>query len=233
MQCPRDSPARNTISSFPVCGQAVVLATHIVGTGVTLPSGSTAPGDDLDEIPRDTVMGNWASCMGRSSRWFRQTPGEIRRAGAADRGGGGGGKPRVVDIRTSERRSELSAQFDLSLNFNQVWWDLGASTGRTSLITDSSDGRLPPRTASRQAYEATPEAKWLEAVDWELAPADGPENYGTQRPLHYRAPSANHSKQRQQPRPDPAVARTRRQPPSAAVQLSFAIIPVTSQPQLA
>ena len=79
---------------------------------------------------------------------------------------------------TSERRSELTAQFDLSLNFNQVWWDLGASTGRTSLVTDPSDGRLPPRTASRQAYEATPEAKWLQAVDWGLAPADGPENYG-------------------------------------------------------
>ena len=79
---------------------------------------------------------------------------------------------------TSERRSELTAQFDLSLNFNQVWWDLGASTGRTSLVTDPSDGRLPPGTASRQAYEATPEAKWLQAVDWGLAPADGPENYG-------------------------------------------------------
>ena len=51
-------------------------------------------------------------------------------------------------------------------------------TGRTSLITDPSDGRLPPRKASRQAYEATPEAKWLQAVDWGLAPADGPENYG-------------------------------------------------------
>ncbi len=51
-------------------------------------------------------------------------------------------------------------------------------TGRTSLITDPSDGRLPPRKASRQAYEATAEAKWLQAVDWGLAPADGPENYG-------------------------------------------------------
>ena len=37
---------------------------------------------------------------------------------------------------TSERRSELTPEYDLSLNFNQVWWDLGNSTGRTSLITD-------------------------------------------------------------------------------------------------
>jgi hypothetical protein len=79
---------------------------------------------------------------------------------------------------TSDRRSELTPQFDLSLNFNQVWWDMGTSTGRTSLITDPSDGRLPPRTPNRQAYEATPEAERLQTVGWGLAPADGPENYG-------------------------------------------------------
>ena len=78
---------------------------------------------------------------------------------------------------TSERRSELTAQFDLSLNFNQFWWDPGVSTGRTSLITDPADGRFPPRTPNRQAYEATPEAQRLQTVDGGLAPADGPENY--------------------------------------------------------
>lgn len=77
---------------------------------------------------------------------------------------------------TSERRSELTAQYDLSLNFNQFWWDLGVSTGRTSLITDPADGRLPPRTPDRQAYEATPEAPRLHAVRWGLAPAHGPED---------------------------------------------------------
>ncbi len=79
---------------------------------------------------------------------------------------------------TSERRSELSPRFDLSLNFNQFWWNLGTSIGRTSLITDPAHGRLPPRTSNRQDYEATPEAKWLQTVGWGLAPADGPEHYG-------------------------------------------------------
>ncbi len=78
---------------------------------------------------------------------------------------------------TSERRSGLTSQFDLSLNFNQFWWDIGTSTGRTSLITDPADGRLPPLTADRQAYAATAEAKRRQAVDWGLAPADGPANY--------------------------------------------------------
>ena len=76
---------------------------------------------------------------------------------------------------TSERRSELTPEYDLSLNFNQFWWDLGTSTGRTSLITDPADGRLPPGTPERQAYEATPEAQRLQAVRWGLAPAHGPE----------------------------------------------------------
>ena len=89
---------------------------------------------------------------------------------------------------TSERRSELTSQFDLSLNFNQVWWDLGTSTGRTSLITDPADGRLPPRTSNRQVYEATPEAQRLQAVSngrpgldpgtWVFAPAHGPQDVG-------------------------------------------------------
>jgi hypothetical protein len=73
---------------------------------------------------------------------------------------------------TSERRSALTPEHDLSLNFNQFWWDLGASTGRTSLITDPADGRLPPLTPERQAYEATPEAKRLQAVRSGLGPEE-------------------------------------------------------------
>ena len=77
---------------------------------------------------------------------------------------------------TSERRSELSPLFDLSLNYNQFWWDLGVSTGRTSLITDPADGRLPPRTPERQAYEASQEGQRLQAARWGLGPANGPED---------------------------------------------------------
>ena len=77
---------------------------------------------------------------------------------------------------TSARRRELTPLFDLSLNYNQFWWDLGVSTGRTSLIADPADGRLPPWTPDRQAYEATPEARRLQAVRWGLAPANGPED---------------------------------------------------------
>ena len=69
---------------------------------------------------------------------------------------------------TSERRSELTPEYDLSLNFNQVWWDLGNSTGRTSLITDPSNGRLPPLTPEQEAYRATPEWQRLQQSEMGL-----------------------------------------------------------------
>ena len=63
---------------------------------------------------------------------------------------------------SSERRSELTAERDLGLAYNQVWWDRGTSTGRTSLIVDTPDGRLPPltpegekRQTERQEYRRT------------------------------------------------------------------------------
>ena len=71
-------------------------------------------------------------------------------------------------VATSERRSELTPEYDLSLNFNQVWWDLGNSTGRTSLITDPSNGRLPPLTPEQEAYRATPEWQRLQQSEMGL-----------------------------------------------------------------
>ncbi len=55
---------------------------------------------------------------------------------------------------TSERRGELSATRDLALAYNQVWWDRGESTGRTSLIVDPPDGRLPPLTPEAERRQA-------------------------------------------------------------------------------
>ena len=39
---------------------------------------------------------------------------------------------------------------DLALAYNQFWWDRGASIGRTSLIIDPKDGRLPALTDAGQ-----------------------------------------------------------------------------------
>lgn len=55
---------------------------------------------------------------------------------------------------SSDRRAELTPERDLSLAYDQVWWDRGESTGRTSLIVDPADGRLPPLTAEAQRRAA-------------------------------------------------------------------------------
>ena len=55
---------------------------------------------------------------------------------------------------SSERRGELTSDRDLALAYNQVWWDRGASTGRTSLIVDPPAGRLPPLTPAAERRQA-------------------------------------------------------------------------------
>lgn len=49
----------------------------------------------------------------------------------------------------AERRPTDRAQ-DVELAYDQVWWDRGRSIGRTSLIVDPKDGRLPPLTENGQ-----------------------------------------------------------------------------------
>ena len=72
----------------------------------------------------------------------------------------------------SERRSELTREQDVALAYNQFWWDRGISVGRTALLTDPADGRLPPRTAERQAYEASAEAQRRRTARRGRGPAD-------------------------------------------------------------
>ena len=73
---------------------------------------------------------------------------------------------------SSERRAELTPERDLALAYNQVWWDRGTATGRTSLIVDPPDGRLPPLTlAAEQRQAARREHRRLHAYDsWEDRP---------------------------------------------------------------
>ena len=52
----------------------------------------------------------------------------------------------ATTFATSERRSELSAERDVGLAYNQFWWDRGLSDGRTALIIDPPNGKIPDRT---------------------------------------------------------------------------------------
>src|SRR5206468_3860075 len=47
------------------------------------------------------------------------------------------------DARTNADRRDGGASADLARAYNAFWYDRGKSTGRTSLIIDPADGRLP------------------------------------------------------------------------------------------
>ena len=58
------------------------------------------------------------------------------------------------DARTSADRRDGSAEADLARAYNAYWYDRGKSIGRTSLIIDPPDGRLPPLTAEGRRRQA-------------------------------------------------------------------------------
>ena len=69
---------------------------------------------------------------------------------------------------SSERRGQLTVQRDLDLAYDQFWWDRGTSDGRTSLIIDPSDGRIPFTSAGRERIDAR--------MAQRERPAQGPED---------------------------------------------------------
>jgi hypothetical protein len=54
------------------------------------------------------------------------------------------------DSRASADNRPKDKDADLALAYDQFWWDRGGSIGRTSLIIDPKDGRLPALTAEGQ-----------------------------------------------------------------------------------
>jgi hypothetical protein len=54
------------------------------------------------------------------------------------------------DTRASADNRPKDKDADLALAYDQFWWDRGGSIGRTSLIIDPKDGRLPALTAEGQ-----------------------------------------------------------------------------------
>ena len=66
----------------------------------------------------------------------------------------------------TDKRSDPGSVADVNAAYNNFWWERGWSDGRTSLIYDPPDGRIPPRT-----IEAQKRALSVPAENF-----DGPEN---------------------------------------------------------
>jgi hypothetical protein len=59
-----------------------------------------------------------------------------------------------ADARTGADRRDGGAEADLARAYNAYWYDRGTSTGRTALIVDPPDGRLPPLTPEGRRRQA-------------------------------------------------------------------------------
>ncbi len=79
------------------------------------------------------------------------------------------------ELNKDQRVSDgISAQRDVALAYNDFWWDYGNSLtddGRTSLVFDPPNGRVPPLTPEAERRAASPEARQFEATRSGMAPA--------------------------------------------------------------
>ena len=105
-----------------------------------------------------------------------------------------------MEQRAAERHSQANAPSEVRTEplpaggnvgaYNSFWNEQGTAvvqTGRTSLISDPTNGRLPPLTPEAEARIASPAYHRLGDVRDGRVPADGPEEMGlSERCLWYR-----------------------------------------------
>ncbi len=88
-------------------------------------------------------------------------------------------------IGTDKRAAPGTAE-DVNGAYNGFWWERGWSDGRTSLIYDPLDGRIPPMTPEAQRRQA--EQARLDPLNPNFAGANGPEDFEFYTRCIIRAP---------------------------------------------
>jgi hypothetical protein len=69
---------------------------------------------------------------------------------------------KAIVAATDEARGE-NKESDVAGAYNDFWWDRGTrSSGRTSLIVDPPDGRMPPLTPEAKKFADSPEAQLVQ-----------------------------------------------------------------------
>lgn len=84
---------------------------------------------------------------------------------------------RAIVAATDEARGQDAAR-DVAGAYNDFWWDRGTrvSGGRTSLVTDPPNGRMPPLTPEARKFADSPQARTIQETRRGNLPAAGPEN---------------------------------------------------------
>ena len=84
---------------------------------------------------------------------------------------------KAIIAATDEARG-ATASADVAGAYNDFWWDRGTRVagGRTSLISDPPNGRMPPLTPAAQKFADSAEAKRIQDTRRGDLPAAGPED---------------------------------------------------------
>jgi hypothetical protein len=84
---------------------------------------------------------------------------------------------KAIVAATDEARG-TNATADVAGAYNDFWWDRGTRVagGRTSLIVDPPDGRMPPLTPAAQKFADSQEARIIQETRRGDLPAAGPED---------------------------------------------------------
>ena len=168
-----------------IIGSAVVVA---VAFACVVPLAGQTPTTHRDTAPASTAADarKWTTPRtpwghpDLQGLWNNSTPTPLERpADVANRefltDEGWAARAREVATRAEQRPDDADA--DLTLAYNQVWWDRGMPLRRTSLIIDPADGRLPPLTPEGRKRLAEREA---------AASSRGPADSWEDRPLPER-----------------------------------------------
>ena len=146
--------SRRILGSFgaPVAVLSMMLAVVVSAGGQAPPVGKNGPAPKKAASTRTAPRTAWGD-PDLQGTWNNGTITPLERArGAGEKELLSKDEEAEVNEQSdtrAERRPADRAQ-DLELAYDQVWWDRGASIGRTSLIVDPKDGRLPPLTVEGQ-----------------------------------------------------------------------------------
>ena len=175
----------------------VLSAVLVVGSPVGLPAaGQTPPPAAKTTVATKTVAGTkWRTPWGDpdlEGSWTNANTTPLQRPAKY------AGRP----LLTPEERAALDRQTDIGTDqrgatpekdvedaYNRFWWDRGHSDGRTSLIIDPPDGRIPPLTPEAQErLRAFRRAEQQTAESGSGGPADSWEDRNLYERCIIRAP---------------------------------------------
>lgn len=166
----RSSVLKNPLvasTAFVMFGAAAVVAQSPAAKPAVSPAAKAAPAKDWRTPWGDPdLQGSWSNAtttpLERNAKYGNRAFLTEQERAESDK----------ITVIATDKRDAPGTVDDLNGAYNGAWWERGLSDGRTSLIYDPSDGRIPPHTpeAEKRIVEDRRIADEREAL------ASGPED---------------------------------------------------------